>query len=258
MTDLVHAVVLGIVQGITEWFPISSSGHLVLVQHILNIKVPLAFDVMLHFGTLLALLLFVRNEVQRILTNLVNRNLLSEEVRVMKFILIGTIPVTVTGYLFHDLIETLFTSVFVVSIALILTGTMLLLTKTSRNNRDLTLVDSLLVGISQACAIIPGISRSGVTISTGLLRGIDTDIIVRYAFLLSIPTIIGANLYELLTNPITHIEWEPLLVSVGTSAIVGYLSLKVLYRMVKNNQFHFFSFYCFLLGVVALMYSLGS
>jgi len=256
MVDLVSSLFLGIVQGLTEWLPISSSGHLVIVQQIMKMDIPLLFDVILHFGTLLAVIVFFWEDILKILKSLFTLNFNSEEGKSIKFIIIGSIPVALVGYLFRGIIESLFSNLLAVGLSLIITGVFLLLTKKSKGKNKLKLFDSFLIGIAQAFALIPGISRSGFTISTGLFKGIDKKTVFKFSFLLSIPAIIGANLLELIKNPVTQTDILPLFVCVITSAVVGYLSLKFLYRMLTKGKFYYFSFYCFILGLFVLIYSI--
>jgi len=256
MVDLVSALFLGTVQGLTEWLPISSSGHLVIVQQIMKMNVPLIFDVMLHFGTLLAVIIFFWKDILKVLKSFFTLDFKSKEGKLIKFIIVGTIPVALIGLIFYDIIESFFSNLLTVGVALIITGIILLLTKKSRGKKELKLFDSILIGIAQAFALIPGISRSGATISTGLFKGIDKETVFKFSFLLSIPAIIGANLLELIKNPITETDALPLFVCVFTSAIMGYLSLKLLYRVLKKGKFYYFSFYCFILGILVLVYSL--
>lgn len=255
MIELKDAIFLGIVQGLTEWLPISSSGHLVILQQTLNLNVPLLFDVMLHFGTLLAIFVVFWKDILNILKSLFSLDFKSENGKMVKFIIIGTIPVALLGFFLHNIFESFFSNLFSVGIALIITGIILLLTKKFRGRKRLNSSDSLLIGIAQAIALMPGISRSGITISTGLLRGIDKEKIYRFSFLLSIPAVIGANLLELSKEVITEIELTPYIIGTITAAIVGYLSLRFLFRILKRGKFYYFSFYCLILGILVLIYS---
>jgi len=222
----------------------------------MKIDVPLLFDVMLHFGTLLAVIVFFWKDILKILKSLFTLDFKSKEGKLITFIIVGTVPVALAGFIFHDIIESLFSNLLAVGISLIITGIILLLTKKSEGKKELTLFDSILIGIAQAFALIPGISRSGATISTGFFRGINKETVFKFSFLLSIPAIIGANLLELIKNPITETDVLPLFVCVITSALIGYLSLKILYSMLKKGKFYYFSFYCFILGLLVLIYSL--
>jgi undecaprenyl-diphosphatase len=253
MIDLINAFFLGIIQGLTEWLPISSSGHLVIFQQMIGLKVPLLFDVMLHFGTLLAVIVFFWKDIVKIIKSFLLFDFKSEQGKLITYIVIGTLPVAFVGYFFHDFIETLFSDLMTVGISLIVTGLILFPTRNLKGRRRLGLSDSIFIGISQMFALIPGLSRSGITISTGLFRGIDKESVFRFSFLLSIPAILGASLLELLRNPVTEASFEPLFVCIITSAIVGYLSLRFLHTLLKQGKLYYFSFYCFIVGLLVLI-----
>ena len=256
MIDLFNVLFLGIVQGLTEWLPVSSSGHLVIVQQIMGMNVPLLYDSMLHFGTLFAVIVFFWKDILKILKNLFTLNFKTEEGKLIIFIIVGTIPVALIGLLFYDTIESFFSNLLTIGISLIITGIILLFTKKSEGKKEITLFDSILIGIAQAFAILPGISRSGATISAGLIRGIDEEKVFRFSFLLSIPAIISANALELIKNPITETDFLPLFICIITAATIGYLSLRFLCNILKKGKFYYFSFYCFILGLLVLIYSL--
>lgn len=253
--DYVQAIVLGIVQGLTEWLPISSSGHLVIIQELGGIKVPLLFDVMLHFGTLLAVCAMFWKDLLKILASIVHLDFESEYGRLAQFLVVGSIPVALAGALLYDFFASLFTNLTAVGVALLITGIILYSSKFHSESKTLNYKESFLVGIAQAIAIIPGISRSGFTIATGLLRGIDQREIFRFSFLLSIPAIIGANVFELTKNPLAGFDRISMTIGTVTAAVVGYLSLKLLLRLVVNRKFYLFSFYCLALGLLILMIS---
>lgn len=251
-----QAIFLGFVQGLTEWLPISSSGHLVLVQNSLGIKAPLIFDILLHFGTLLAVFAMFWRDIFKILARVVRLNFSDEHGRLAKYIIIGSIPIAVVGYLLHDVFVALFMSSVSVGITLIATGVFIFFSKYHKQTRTLDAREALLVGIAQAVSIIPGISRSGFTITTGLLRGVERKEIFRYSFLLSVPAIIGANIFEFTRVSWAGLEMGSMVVGTLVAAIVGYLSLKLLMRLVLNRKFHFFSFYCVALGLLVLAINL--
>ena len=249
MVNLFEAIFLGLVQGLTEWLPISSSGHLVIVQQLLGMEVPLFFDVLLHFGTIIAVLALFWKDILKILKSLFNLDFKSQDGKLGLYIIVGNVPIALTGYFFHDLFEVLFSNLFVVGIALIITGILLFLTKYSRGRRKLNVFDSLFVGIAQAFALIPGLSRSGLTISTGLFRGLDKESVFKFSFLLAVPAVIGANLLEL---NVLELELE-MVVGALIAAVVGYLSLKFLFRTLQKGKFYWFSVYCWVVGVVLLL-----
>jgi len=251
-----QAIFLGVVQGLTEWLPVSSSGHLVIIQNSLGIKAPLIFDIFLHFGTLLAVFAMFWQDIFKIMLSLVRFNFSDEHGKLAKYIFIGSIPIAVVGYLFHDFFVSLFNSSISVGFALFTTGVVIYFSKFHKESRMLDSKESLLVGIAQAISIVPGISRSGFTITAGLLRGVERREIFRFSFLLSMPAIIGANVFEFTKVTWAELEIGSMLVGTLVAAIVGYLSLKLLMRLVLNRKFHFFSFYCVALGLLILAINL--
>lgn len=254
--NLLEAILLGIVQGLTEFLPISSSGHLVFFQSLLGVEKPLLFfDVMLHFGTLLAIIVFFRTDIKMILNDsrkaLIGKEKEGQGVKLLLWIAFATIPTGLMGILFHDWFESLFVKPKLVGIMLFLTGLLLWFTrfikKEGKSLGLMTWYDSLLIGISQGIAIIPGISRSGATISTGLLCGLDRELSGRFSFLLSIPAILGATLLESRHIETIHSLWMGF-VGMGVAFLVGIFSLTFLMKIIKLGSIHTFSYYCFAVG----------
>ncbi len=256
MADLLQALLLGVVQGITEWLPVSSSGHLVIAQQVFGINVPLLFDIALHVGTLLAVVLFFHDEVKKLLGSLLKLDFRSEYGRLLFFIILASIPTALIGFAFHDLFESFFSSLLAVGIALVITGFILFISEKKSGNREITFLDSLLIGISQGITIIPGISRSGITISTGLLRGIDRTKAAKFSFLLSIPAIIGAALLEYNWTGFTGVDTAALLVGTASAFVSGYFSIKFLLNLIVRKKFHDFAYYCWLLGFIVVVLAL--
>ena len=273
--NLAEAILLGIIQGLTEFLPVSSSGHLVLLQQLLGLKeAELFFDVCVHLGTLVAVLIVFRQEIRNIVMALLQLFALSgqkdrlrsaiasdPELKMALLIVIGSIPTALLGVAFSRIAEQLFSSVFIVGLMLMVTGSLLWLTR--RSNRlsappgddRLTIKNAFLIGTVQGLAIIPGISRSGSTISIGLLLGIQREIAARYSFLLSIPAIVGAGLLSLKdglgeAGPVIHIP----LIGAATAAIVGYVALKLLLNVVKKGGLSLFAPYCWLVGILAILF----
>ena len=153
------------------------------------------------------------------------------------------------GLVFHELLVSFFSNLLVVGVALIITGTLLFFCERREGKKELTIRESLLIGLAQGLAIIPGISRSGSTIGLGLLRGIERDKLVRFSFLLSVPAILGAGLFESRNVVFSQIEWLPVIVGVIVSGIVGYFSLKFLIKFIKERKLKWFSYYCWILGI---------
>ncbi len=254
MVNIIQAIILGIVQGITEWLPISSSGHLVIFQHFFNLDVPIFFDIMLHVATLLVIFVVFYKDILQMLKALLKLDFKSEHGKMNLFIIIGSIPTAIIGFVFHDLFESFFSNLTAVAIALLVTGFILYSTKlVKNNNHKITLIDSVLVGIAQGLAIIPGISRSGSTISIGMLLGIKKELVAKFSFLLAIPAIIGATLFEAKDFASIDINVIPLLFGMLSAFIVGYLSLKWLLNLIIKQKFHLFAYYCWTVGILLLI-----
>jgi undecaprenyl-diphosphatase len=267
---LIEALVLGIVQGLTEFLPVSSSGHLVLGQHLFGINEPeVFFDVVLHLGTLGAVCVVFRQEIYTLLNEVVHlpgilfhKNSLIRAwqerpaFRLLVLILAGSVPTGLIGFVFKDLFESMFASTLTVSFALLFTGLFLFLTGRIREGtREITgfrILDAFLIGLAQGLAIIPGISRSGATISTGLFLKLDRELIVRYSFLLSIPAILAALVLQV--KDAGQSTFTPLGLSLGFLAalISGFLALLLLLKIVRRGRLHFFAYYCWLVGLTGL------
>ena len=267
--NLLDSIILGFIQGLTEFLPISSSGHLVIFQNLLGFSEPqLLLDVTLHLGTLLAVVVYFRNELWEILVDLIGllvqgpklqalRNE-SSGVRLMLWIIIACIPTALVGVFFKDPLESMFGSVSTVGIMLLITGAIIGSTYfipafyTSR--RDVGLITALLIGTAQGLAIIPGISRSGATIACGLFCGLDRELAGRFSFLISIPAIVGALLLQLHDQSITSVPFVILIAGFITSSIIGFLCLKILMAVVKRGRLAYFAPYCFFAGMLVLLF----
>ncbi len=255
---IIETLIIAVVQGITEWLPISSSGHLVIVQELLDLEeLPLLFHVTLHMGTLCVILLTFWRDIAGILNALVRLNFKTEEGKLALSITVGSVPTAVIGFLFHDIFESFFYSLLAVGIALIITGSFLYVSERRKNGRELACLDSLLIGIAQGIAIIPGISRSGATISAGLLRKVEKEKVFRYSFLLSIPAIIGAVVTESMNLTVSNVDAVALLLGAVTSMIVGYASLKLLLKIFLRERLHLFAYYCWIVGTILILYYLA-
>ncbi len=251
------------IQGLTEFLPISSSGHLVFFQSFLGLREPpLFFDVMLHFATLLVVLLFFRKEVLKITQGLmaIFRRRNPHEGRILLlWVLLASLPTGLIGFLFKDWFEMLFSKPRVVGSMFLLTGLSLWLTRWTKPNgralREMRWIDALLIGTAQGIAIIPGISRSGATISMALLCGLDRELSGRFSFLISIPAILGALVLE--RNKIgSSSEWFILMVGMVTALGIGLLSLTFLMKVIRIGKLSNFSYYCFAMGGLTLILTL--
>jgi undecaprenyl-diphosphatase len=266
--SLLQALILGIVQGLTEFLPVSSSGHLVLGEHLLNVQNPnlLSFDVYVHFGTLVSVCIVFRKDIAGIflaLLHAVRTNTLrssyetNELVRLGVAVIVGTIPAGIIGLKFHDQIAEAFRDPKLVAVDMIFTGLILYLTRFTRGvePKRLGVVSAFFVGLAQAVAILPGISRSGSTISGGMFLRLSPATAARFSFLLSIPVIAGAALLETKTvvHQMTEIGFGPFLVGMVAAAITGYFAIKVLLRIIERGRFSWFAFYCFAVGIVGII-----
>jgi len=216
-------------------------------------ELPLIFDVMLHVGTLCAVVLMFWRDIVEILKALVRLDFKTEEGKLALYIAVGSVPTAFIGLLFHDIFESFFYNLLAVGIALLITGSFLYVSERRKNGEELGLLDSLLIGIAQGIAIIPGISRSGATITTGLLRKVEKEKAFRYSFLLSIPAIIGASVTESMRVNMDNIDVAVMFLGVVTSMIVGYVSLKLLLKVVLKEKFHLFAYYCWTVGVIVIL-----
>ena len=271
-----EAIILGIIQGLTEFLPVSSSGHLVLLQKIFGMKhAELFFNVGVHLGTLVAVIIVFRLEIKKIITALVKlislagpkENILQKveadpQLKMALLIVIGSIPTAILGFLFAGIADRLFASGMITGLMLIVTGLILWLSRQTQANKDqarsdrLTPKNAFIIGIVQGLAIIPGISRSGSTISVGLLLGIDRETAAQYSFLLSIPAIIGAGLLGLKDGLLqTDLAIGTALLGAFAAALVGYAALKALLQVVKKGRLHVFAPYCWLVGILAIIFS---
>ncbi len=246
--------ILGLLQGLTEFLPVSSSGHLVIVSSLLGVNEPgETFEIILHLGSLLAVLIFFRDKLFILIRALFDSSMKKERMMIL-FVTVGTVPAVIAYVLFKDFIENAFDSPLMASSMLFVTGFVLLSTKLKQNgSKEMTLFSAILIGIAQSFAILPGISRSGSTISIGMLLGIKPSEAAEYSFLLVIPAIIGAVVlkFDELANldPAMMGQYGVgLLVTFVSSLFAVYLVLE----LIKKGKFEYFAYYCFAAGAFGL------
>ena len=263
--DIIQAIILGIVQGVSEFVPISSSGHLVLVPWLLGWPQPsLVFDTVVHWGTLVAVLAYFWHDFVGLAKawgrSLVSRNLNEPEARIAWLIIVGTVPAVLMGYVGEDFFESLFAAPAWVAGFLLVTGLILALSEWLGQRRkepyQLTFLDSIIIGIAQGCAIAPGISRSGATMAAGLFRELKREAAARYSFLLATPIILGAGLLKLfdlfkMENVAAHLP--PLIVGFLAAAISGYFCIRFLLSYLQRGRLYAFAIYCWLAGGASLL-----
>jgi len=262
--NIINAIILGIVQGLTEFLPVSSSGHLVLVQKIFGITAPaMFFDTMVHVGTLLAVFVVLWQDIYAILKKIVQP--------LTGFLIIATIPAVAAALLFGDAIEHAFESGQFLGVSFLLTSVLLvvceLISRRAGNGSplkksgDMNWLDALIIGILQAVAIIPGISRSGATISGALSRKLDRDFAARFSFLLSIPAILGAVVLQtktLVTGEAAGTAGESIgaaavIAGTASAAIVGFFAVKLMLKMIREKSLFGFAVYTAALGILVLI-----
>ena len=249
---ILEVIILGVIQGITEFLPVSSSGHLVIAQKLLGISSPgNTLEILFHFGTLLSVIFVFFNEIKSIFVSLNERGTQI----ILVYLLIATIPAFFVGLVFKDYLLSIFDNVKLVGVALLFTGFMLVLSsRFKHSHKKHSFFSSLAIGLVQALAIIPGISRSGATISMSIYLGIAPKEAAKFSFLLSIPIILGASLLGILElEDDGMIGSLTIFMAIFTSFIVGILALKLLLKMLEFGKFHFFGIYCLGVGIFAIL-----
>ena len=273
-----QAIIMGLVQGLAEFLPVSSSGHLVLSKFMLGAELGTSalFEILLHVGTLLAVFIFYWKDV----LNLIKEGLLLIkdffllvfkrkkfelylERKMVVFIIVASIPTAVLGLLMEAFLEDLFlSSVIAVGFALLVTGTMLMLIRKMPKGRktlkEMNGRDAITIGLVQGIATIPGISRSGSTVSAGLFCGLDKEFAFRFSFLMSIPAILGAAVLKLMDVDAADLAANagPYAVGMIVAAVVGYASIRWLKNLIQKDQFHYFGYYCLAVGLISIVYGI--
>ena len=260
------AILLGLIQGLAEFLPISSSGHLAILQNFLRIgdlENQMLFDVLLHLGTLGAVIFAYHTELR----GLCREGLMllhPARRRLLLFLIAATLPLIPAAFL-SDYLDSLFYDTFFIGFALIATGFLLLAADRyghgNKTEKAMTLSDALVIGLAQMIAVVPGLSRSGTTISAGMLRGFDRTFAVKFSFFLSIPAVLGANLLSLIKAISAGINWAEVpmyLCGVAAALVSGYLAIFALNRIAQRGKFGGFCYYCWGAGLLTLILSLIS
>jgi len=259
---LLEAIILGIVQGLTEFLPVSSSGHLEIVKELLNVEAQeqnLLMTVVLHAATALSTIVIFRKDIKEILVGLVQFKW-NEEFKFSLNIILSMVPAACAGLLFEVEIEQLFGGqILLVGSMLLITGLLLFLAdKAKKTDQKVNFSNALVIGISQAIAILPGISRSGATISTSVLLGVDREKAARFSFLMVVPLILGKMSKDILSGDLLVDNSGILPLSLGFIAafITGLVACKWMIKLVKNSQLKYFAYYCFIIGSITIIASL--
>jgi len=260
--DIFEAIILGIIQGLTEFLPVSSSGHLELAKAILgDTSVPeesLTFTVVLHFATALSTLVIFRKEVVEIVKGLFQFKW-NDEFQFSIKIVLSMIPAVVVGLLFEEQLEAFFGGkILIVGAMLLVTAVLLLLADKAKNtNKNVSFSNAIIIGISQAIAMLPGISRSGATISTSVLLGVDRTKAARFSFLMVVPLIFGKIGKDVLSGDLNFQSSEIMPIAIGFIAafLSGLLACKWMIALVKKSKLSYFSLYCAIVGFIAIAYA---
>jgi undecaprenyl-diphosphatase len=285
--NLIDAIIMGLVQGIAEFLPVSSSGHLAIMKQILHMDTDtgLLFDVLLHVGTLIAIFIAFWKDIQELIVegfkiigdlcinlsrgiknSITKEKLEYKEVistpyrRFVMLILISTIPTAIIGVVFESAIETAASILLVPGLCLILTGILLTIAdrvKTGKKTEEnASYKEAGLIGVAQGIATLPGLSRSGTTITACLLAGFDRSFAVKYSFIMSIPAVMGAAILQMkdfTMNSVTQSDLMNYLIGTLVAGFVGFISIKTMLVIVKGKKFKFFAYYCFIIGMIAVI-----
>lgn len=273
--DIIQGIIIGIVQGLTEFLPVSSSAHLVFIQKLLGVESSLAFDTFLHLGTLIAVLWFFRYDIYKMLKSWwlsigdIVQGRFKEGFyedpykRLAWYVILATIPVGIVGVLFEDSVDALFSgALYVPAFFLFVTGTILYLSQRipggEINYDNITKKEALFMGLGQACAILPGLSRSGTTIAAGLTIGLNKEFAAKFSFILSIPAIFGAFILQLKDiGSAMDANFLPVLLGFIAAIVAGYMAIKWMLDLVQNKSLDIFSYYCWLMGIIVFMGSIA-
>ncbi len=260
MLSTIKAIILGIIQGLTEFLPVSSSGHLVLFRGLLDFQAGLlTFEILLHLATALSVIIVFWSDIKGLFRfrDPVQR-------RFLLLLTASVIPTGIMGVLFEDYVESLFSSPFLVGLMLLITGLILFLSarlyKGNKNITDISFLDAVLIGIGQGIAIIPGISRSGMTIVTALARRMDRELAAKYSFILSLPVILGAGILRSkdLIRMGNGVNLAPMFIGALAALLVGYFAIKFLTKQIAKGRLHYFSYYCWSVGLIVIFQHLFS
>jgi undecaprenyl-diphosphatase len=262
LDQLANTGILGLIQGLAEWLPISSTGHLKIAEHYLNLTTTPFFNLLLHLGTLIVVVFYFRHDIINILSALVRGDVKSEAGKLILPIIVATIPTAIIGLLYVQLLEDTLQGLLIIGITFLIGATLVYTSKTGKENTDnVTYKIALIMGAAQGLAIFPGLSRSGATISTALLLGLKRDKAFKFSFLLSIPAILGDTVVEAYKTQgqiaLSGIGYPEVLVGVTIAMIVGYIAIRIVSKVIKSKKFHYFAIYTWLLGITIIALTLS-
>lgn len=248
MVSFIQGLILSLVQGITEWFPISSSGHLAIAQQLLGVQ-DLGFLVYLHFASLIAVIILFWNEIIDLFAY--------KRISYMVKIIIAIIPAVIAGYLLEKHVRFAFTSFIFIGIFFMIFGFFIYFTKYAKEiKKNPSIPDAIIIGIAQMFALVPGVSRSGMTMGSGLILGLKKSQAIKFSFLLAIPIIFGASLVEARNINLGGTHFITFLTSFTVTLFISLMTIKFLIRIIKSNKFYLFGIYNMILGFLIVLWSL--
>lgn len=272
--DIIQGIIIGIVQGLTEFLPISSSAHLIFIQRLLGVHNSLAFDVFLHLGSLLAVLWFFKTDIYRmikawclsigdILQHRFKEGFYADPYkRLSWYVIFASVPVGIVGICFDNQIESLFGgALYAPAFFLFVTGTILYISQRMNSGKidfaNISLKEALFMGLGQACAILPGLSRSGTTIASGLIIDLNKEFAAKFSFILSIPAILGAFIFQLKDiGTIMDVNFSAVILGFIAAFISGYIAIKWVLELIQKRSLDIFAFYCWIIGILIFMGSI--
>ncbi len=256
--DILSMLILSIIQGITEWLPVSSSAHLALAQYYFFGEIPLIYDMWMHVGTMLAALIYFRERIFNMIKAVLTFNRGDKEFKTAMLVVLASIPTALIGFSFKGFFVSMYNEPLFIGAALLITAFILISTSHSGvdEKKKLDGKNAVCMGIAQGLAVAPGISRSGITISTGLHCGLNWKEAVSFSFFLAIPAIFGATLFLVLETPFDSVEIHMVGIGVIGAFLSGYGSIHLLLNTISRDTLPLFAIYCAVLGIIAMM--LGS
>jgi undecaprenyl-diphosphatase len=263
LEQLLMTIILGLIQGFAEWLPISSTAHLRVAEHFLGFHATPLFNVFLHLGTLGVVVFYFRKDIKIILTALVQRNFHSEHGRFIPLIIVATIPTGIIGFLYNYYLADNYQTLLIIGVTFLFGAALLFASRYGKENQtEISYRKALVMGAAQGASSFPGLSRSGSTISSGLLQGLKREVVFKFSFLLSIPAIAGDLVVEAylqrgsFTSQGVGVDPVNLLIGLLFTVVAGYLSIVLVKKLVLTKRFHYFAVYTFVLGIILITLTL--
>ena len=262
LDQLLTTIILGLIQGFAEWLPISSTAHLKIAEHFLGFQATPLFNVFLHIGTLGVVIFYFRNDIKIVLTALVHRDFHSEYGRFIPLIIVATIPTGIIGFLYDEYLADNYQTLLIIGITFLIGAALLYSSKYGKEDKtQISYRKALVMGAAQGAASFPGLSRSGSTISSGLLQSVKREMVFKFSFLLSIPAIIGDLAVEAYLQRGSFAQGigfssVDLLIGLVLSVVAGYLAIVLVKKLVLTKRFYYFAAYTFTLGVILITLAL--